>query len=168
MHFPLKTTIFVAKTSDNMGTNFYMRVPMADGVKDSMRDALENERFDELKDIIDEHQKNSEIHLGKRSCGWQFLWDMNENKYFKDNLVSIKEWLRQMIDNGGTLVNEYGEEFDIDTFINEEIGKSLYEGLNSDTYYEKYPEEKRYQYGIGRTDYTSEDGLRISTFTDFS
>jgi hypothetical protein len=51
------------------------------------------------------------IHLGKRSSGWKFCWNFHNNKYY-----SNKEELLNFI-RSGRVVDEYGEEQDINEFI---------------------------------------------------
>jgi hypothetical protein len=43
----------------------------------------------------DEFTDNVKVHLGKRSVGWKFLWNFNEDKFFKD-----KESLLEFIKSG--------------------------------------------------------------------
>lgn len=69
-----------------------------------------------ISDIIPE-----KVHLGKRSHGWQFLWDFHNGRYFKANLESIKEFLKDKI-----IVDEYGGVFSLDQFLDDEIGHCLY------------------------------------------
>ena len=66
------------------------------------------------------------VHLGKRSHGWQFLWDFHDGRYFKANLESIKEFLKDKI-----IVDEYGEVFSLDQFLNIEIAEE-YSGKTID------------------------------------
>ena len=113
-----------------MGTNFYAILPMkkkttnklrelADKLEDtSQKVNVENELYE-----IGEELKDHKVHLGKRSCGWAFLWDANNLKYYEPILASIKKFID---DNNGTIVNEYGEKFTWDEFINDEIGNSLH------------------------------------------
>ena len=69
-----------------MGTNFYTRriIPsendrvVVGGYIDSadMEDAIESDVSD--FDSIDQYvSEGNEIHLGKRSAGWKFLWNPN-------------------------------------------------------------------------------------------
>ena len=112
-----------------MGTNFYAILPVKKRTTNKLReladklDAKEQINIDnELYDIKEE-LKDHEVHLGKRSCGWAFLWDANNLKYYEPTLASIKKFID---DNNGTIVDEYGVEFTWDEFINDEIGNSLH------------------------------------------
>lgn len=163
-----------------MGTNFYLKkiIPMelkkkAHEVLDEiLKDTYNFEPgFYEIQELIDNYRTC--IHLGKRSCGWQFHWQKQPE--YEDNLNSIKRFLKEELDKGNKIVDEYGEEFTLDQFINEEIGEAMYAHFdkennrvyyNSDTYYKAHPEEKRYYYDPS-FEWTSEDGLRFSD-RDFS
>src|SRR5574344_1368372 len=50
-------------------------------------------------------EENKSIHLGKRSGGWQFLWQFHDGKFYNDNVNSIKEFLNnpdyQIVDESG-------------------------------------------------------------------
>jgi len=105
------------------------------------------------------------IHLGKRSAGWQFLWDYPAiyngmfkthfwelNNEYKINLNTIKNFLKDKI-----ILDEYENRYTLDSFL-DEIKDVLYktddldDGMN----------------GEYSTQYFISDGLRFSRFTDFS
>lgn len=113
-----------------MGTNFYAKIKMTSRdsnrlmshLKD-MEELLNNGdviRFgDELHDLHNDFRdiKNETIiHLGKRSYGWAFLWDLNEMQFYKPELKSIINFLKK---KDAIIENEYGKQFTIDDFINE-------------------------------------------------
>lgn len=50
------------------------------------------------------NHKPEGIHLGKYSCGWQFTFQYNGGKYYK-NIKEMKKWLKDK-----RIVNEYGED----------------------------------------------------------
>jgi len=50
------------------------------------------------------------IHIGKNSGGWKFMFNHNDWKYYK-NMKELKEFI-----DSGQLINEYGEEYDIEEF----------------------------------------------------
>lgn len=146
------------------------------------------------------------IHLGKSSGGWKFLW--NPNVYVKrnghtekeevepghtiyrfvkepDSLVYLypltKEGIREFISKDNVeIFDEYNEKQDKEEFLGFAFNK---EGIDSKTYYEKYPKERSYscsselitlleKEGIdfisnSRSDFYS-DGLRFATCTEFS
>lgn len=39
------------------------------------------------------HRPEEEIHLGKSSWGWQFLFAYNDGDYYKD-VAQLKDWLK--------------------------------------------------------------------------
>lgn len=156
-----------------MGTNFYCR-----RINKEARDELKI-KFDKLhsdliesindiqlnyRDIInnflwDNEGIEQEIHLGKRSCGWQFLWDYHNGIYFQPTLESIKKFLSQ---DGLVIYDEYGEKFTLDQFINEEVGSSLYKDKNHTDGFGDPSLIDWHKY------YFTNDGLRFSKFEDFS
>ncbi|NHW45951.1 hypothetical protein HAV21_03440 [Paenarthrobacter sp. MSM-2-10-13] len=56
------------------------------------------------------HRPEEEIHLGKSSYGWQFLFAYNDGDYYKD-ITELKGWL-----NGKQIFNEYDEPVTQDDF----------------------------------------------------
>ena len=125
-----------------MGTNFYCRKIDKARRKHFVDefDRLHKELIESIDDIskdykavlseflYDNHEMEIEIHLGKRSGGWQFLWDYHNGRYFEPTLESIKEFLSQ---DNVTIYDEYGEKFTMQQFFDNEIGDTLYlrEGL---------------------------------------
>lgn len=77
-----------------MGTNYYARILPSKERKDE----IDDNDFNKIKDLIDKTygrpyyniSENSfsggEIHLGKRSSGWKFLWNPNWYKIPKRHL----------------------------------------------------------------------------------
>jgi hypothetical protein len=55
--------------------------------------------------------KEEDKHIGKSSGGWQFSFQWNGGKYYK-NYKELIAWLK-----GRTIINEYGEEISLDDFI---------------------------------------------------
>ena len=94
----------------------------------------------------------NEIHIGKRSYGWQFLWDYHGGKYYRSSLEDIKKFLSNP---DYEIVDEYGETYTFEQFFNEKVGKSLYEGKNG------------LEEGLSSHFFIS-DGLRFSSHEDFS
>lgn len=153
-----------------MGTNFYCRKidrkhrkMFSDDLNELSQyityniDNIELDLVEKVKEFIESNSDlEEEIHLGKRSYGWQFLWDYHNGKYFKPNLESIKNFLSQ---DDIAIYNEYGEHFTVDQLFNDELNNSLYkdsthdDGMNG---------------GYSEYYFKSEDGLRFSKFEDFS
>ena len=72
-----------------MGTNFYARIIPKEEDKQKLIDAINDNQYDIIENLASElygrrneyTRKGNEIHLGKRSCGWKFLWNPNIIKY---------------------------------------------------------------------------------------
>lgn len=151
-----------------MSTNFYCR-----RIDQASRDKLKiqfNKLHSDLIESIDNIETDyrqvidnfllgnenleQEIHLGRMSYGWQFLWDYHNGIYFQPTLESIKKFLSQ---DGITIYDEYGRKFTLEQFI-DEIRPSLYKDRN-------------HQDGMNSNcgaNYFINDGLRFSKFEDFS
>lgn len=154
-----------------MGTNFYCR-KINQATKDELRikfDKLHEDLIESIEDASPSYQSIinnfmwdnenliKEIHLGKRSAGWQFLWDYHNGIYFKPTLESIKEFLSQ---KDIVIYDEYNTRYSLDQFINEEIGAYLYCDANHSNGYGGSINWDEY--------YFTNDGLRFSKFEDFS
>lgn len=113
----------------------------------------------EFKDLLE--TKTKEIHLGKRSAGWQFLWQ-SQPEYYQENLESIKNFLSS---GEYIIIDEYERPFEFSDFINEELGEVLYTGYTHETYMNDHPNERPIppQYH----DWITSDGLRFAN-GDFS
>ena len=84
-----------------MGTNYYARIIPSKERKEKIKNAIDKNNFDEIKSLVtktyyepqydmDEGKyTGGEIHLGKRSGGWKFLWNPN---YYKE-LKGHTEWV---------------------------------------------------------------------------
>lgn len=153
-----------------MGTNFYCRKidrkhrkmfskdlsALNEHIKLNIDDPKAN-LLKSVKNFIDDYENfEKKIHLGKRSYGWQFLWDYHDGKYFEPNLKSIKEFLSQ---DDIVIYDEYDNFYDVNQLFIDELSSCLYsdamhdDGMNGE-YSEYY--------------FKSEDGLRFSKFEDFS
>jgi hypothetical protein len=103
------------------------------------------------------------IHLGKRSSGWKFCWNFHDNKYY-----SNKEELLKFI-RSGRVVDEYGEEQEVEEFIEMALSWGEPDGMVADKEYRK----KQRLNGMGsffdnpKYDDKIIDGLRVSSSTDF-
>jgi hypothetical protein len=107
--------------------------------------------------------EGTNIHLGKRSMGWKFCWNFHKEKYY-----SNKEELLDFI-RSGRVVNEYGEEQDVEEFITMALEWGEPDGMVVDQNYRK---EQRLK-GMGsffddpKYDDRIVDGLRVSSSNDF-
>jgi len=162
-----------------MGTNFY-RVPKGHEMikreqKMRMRlDAMDvinpsdiSRRFRSIEvgewdsiSLWDEFLEGTNIHLGKRSGGWKFIWNWNNGKYYK-----TKEELFEFI-RSGRVVDEYGQQIDVEEFIIMALEWGKDDGWDSETYYKDHPEHITPWSNEKHEKYI--DGLRVSTSTDFS
>jgi hypothetical protein len=117
-----------------------------------------NEDSWECENVWDKFVDGTKVHLGKRSSGWKFLWNFNNDKYYKDK-ESLLEFIRS-----GRIVNEYSEELDVEEFIEMSLSWGEDDGWDLETYYKENPTH-RSPYGKPER-YV--DGLRISDSVDFS
>ena len=78
--------------------------------------------------------RHEEIHLGKSSTGWQFSFQFNGGKFYK-NVEEMKKWLQ-----GKTIKNEYGEIVSEEDFWKMVDEKQIKGNLNHAEYMKKeYP-----------------------------
>ena len=150
-----------------MGTNFFCVEKISRRQRSKIKSLRREyiglvDKVDTACDLHELHSKYNEIildiipervHLGKRSYGWQFLWDFHDGRYFKANLESIKKFLKDKI-----IFDENNEVFSLDQFLNEEIADYLY---NTDGKLYDCVELLPSYYFIS-------DGLRFSKSEDFS
>ena len=108
--------------------------------------------------------EDTSIHLGKRSSGWKFCWNFHKDKYYH-NKESLLEFIRS-----GRVVDEYGEEQDVEEFITMALEWGQPNGLVVN---EEYRRKERIK-GHGSFWLDNEkhddkiiDGLRVSSSTDF-
>lgn len=153
-----------------MSTNFYLLRKAPRDKKDEIISEIVNDNLECALQLLEDEVKETQIHLGKRSTGWQFLWYLNNEKYFKPNLESIKSFIAAELEKGAVIVDEYGQEFTLDKFINEEIGNSLLKGKYIDDDYYYYPgrnwlgveKEMAHKYKVSPIgNFISEDGLKF-------
>lgn len=167
-----------------MGTNYYLRrnipLPKLERLKKLVnpKDIYSSK----LQEALNEFQ---EIHIGKSSYGWQFLFDHNNWKYYDKTKDSINQFISDELLKGGQFVNEYDEEVTLKDFW--DIVESKKDGLTLKSAYEKELEEWRdYQANptkyadrpfiphYPRPDYIdypetiTDEGLRFSDSTDFA
>ena len=166
-----------------MGTNYY-RVPKSHEVVEKMQKL--NMRIGEMDVWSASEAKNQfrtipvteyenmtpwdefvddlSVHLGKRSGGWKFCWNFNDNVHY-----SNKEELLKFI-RSGRIVDEYGMEIDPEEFIKMALEWGQPDGAVLNEEYEK-KRRKKYpnSHTWGPEYYDLEiDGLRVSRSTDFS
>ena len=120
--------------------------------------------FDNLSpwDVFLEDMK---IHIGKRSSGWKFLWNFQDNKFYTN-----KEELLSFI-RSGRIVDEYGELQDTEEFIKMALewgqpnghvyNKNYIDEQSKLAHYKPFTDMSKY--------YDKEiDGLRVASTAEFS
>ena len=107
-----------------------------------------------------EFLEGTNIHLGKRSGGWKFLWNWNNGKYYK-----TKEELFEFI-RDGRVIDEYEQQIDVEEFITMAVDWGKEDGWDSETYHKEHPEHRTHWSSEKHEEYI--DGLRVSTSVDFS
>lgn len=159
-----------------MGTNYY-RIPSVEEMED--RKVRLQRRIEEMEltpsdvergfssipagewDTMspwDEFTSESNIHLGKRSAGWKFLWNFHKDEYYHD-LESLRSFI-----SSGRIVNEYGDELGVEEFMQMALEWGQEDGWDQESYYKENPESR----SIWSRPERYVDGLRISDSTDFS
>lgn len=152
------------KTKNKMGTNYYAKPKVTKELKSKMVAAIESNDFKEVGRLLP-----SEIHIGKSSAGWRFLFNHNGWEYFKD-IESMKDFLMNC-----QIVDEYEMEISNEDFwqLVKEKENDI-DGMEYYTNWDKYnkmpggrvcqkPSYIPYNYG---DEYHF--GLRFSTSTEFS
>lgn len=165
-----------------MGTNYY-RIPTVSEIEERKNrlqsrirtmpitpDVIEN-NFGYIDNPKDEWEQLSpwgefiegtSIHLGKRSGGWKFCWNFHKNKYYKDK-ESLLNFIRT-----GRVVDEYGEEVDVEEFITMALEWGQPDGLVADKEY--FDSTNHHSWMSNPSAYYDKevDGLRVSSSTEFS
>jgi hypothetical protein len=106
---------------------------------------------------------DTNIHLGKRSHGWKFCWNFHKEKYYHDK-ESLLEFIRS-----GRVVDEYGEEQDVEEFITMALEWGEPDGLIVNEIYRIQQRSKGLGSFFDKPEYDDKiiDGLRVSSSTDF-
>lgn len=100
-----------------MGTNYYARILPSHSRKKKLKRFIDENNWDKIQDMVQlmygrstEYETGAEIHLGKRSAGWKFLFNANDEKYYDLNRESLFKFLNKKN------VIIYDEYFDGKTF----------------------------------------------------
>ncbi|MCH5167415.1 MAG: hypothetical protein J1F35_05920 [Erysipelotrichales bacterium] len=156
-----------------MGTNFYLRRKISEKDKQNVIEQIYKDNWIEARDLV--YKLTERVHIGKRSSGWQFLWNANRFEYFSPNIESLQNWLKS-----GIIEDEYGREFTFEEFWNDEIKDFLYEGWNLEKYYSEsgntwfgrdipyYFQDKLDKFDIDKYGEFVIDGLRFTITEEFS
>lgn len=162
-----------------MGTNFY-RIPLASEMEERKNkligrlEEMELSPFNlersfctiekgesswEYHSPWSEFLEGTSIHLGKRSLGWKFCWNFHKNKYYS-NKGELLGFIRS-----GRVVDEYGEEQEVEEFIEMALSWGQPNGLVLNSEYERTSGSNTF---IGPNYWDLDvDGLRVSSSTDF-
>ena len=148
-----------------MGTNYYWRPLITEEEREKLLEKTKNVKtLQEIKDLICNDilkERESEVHIGKSSCGWQFLFYLGIRKYTCGQSLKkedIDKWFRS-----GIIVDEYGDEISVDDFW--VLVDTKKNAMDYDQYYKKNPKDAYYCRGYDR----QIDGLRFTKDeTEFS
>lgn len=187
-----------------MGTNYYARIIPKEEDKQTLKKAIDNNDYNTIIQLcnalygeLNEYtHKGGEIHLGKSSYGWKFLWNCNIHKfpdgYLDDDKNYILEYnfdyvyppTKEGITNfvmreDVYVIDEYGEIQDKTEFLNYAFNKEGIDGkeyytnpkYDSGTYWGEDKETLAKYKELGFTPEYGEfysDGLRFSTSINFS
>jgi hypothetical protein len=162
-----------------MGTNFYCkRIPTQDQLNE-IADLVINRTIDEAIDKL--HEVNKQIHICKRSSGWQIGFDHNNGEYWQPTRKSLEEFLSQ---SNILIVDEYKKEYTYEEFWKEidehnadpnnnwdsasDIAYNTMHGYRTWICKEDIKKVKElFNIDTNTNDFTV-DGLRFNVFTDFS
>lgn len=148
-----------------MGTNYYWRPLITEEEREKLLEKTKNVKtLQEIKDFIYNDilkERESEVHIGKSSCGWQFLFYLGIRKYTCGQSLKkedIDKWFRS-----GIIVDEYGDEISVDDFW--QLVDTKKNAMDYDQYYKKNPKDAYYCRGYDQ----QIDGLRFTKDeTEFS
>lgn len=148
-----------------MGTNYYWRPLITEEEREKLLEKTKNVKtLQEIKDFIYNDilkERESEVHIGKSSCGWQFLFHLGIRKYTCGQSLKkedIDKWFRS-----GIIVDEYGDEISVDDFWT--LVDTKKDAMDYDQYYKKNPKDAYYCRGYDQ----QIDGLRFTKDeTEFS
>jgi hypothetical protein len=148
-----------------MGTNYY-RIPSVEEMEKRKQELINNinsidisQLSIESNSIWDLFTDGTNIHLGKRSSGWKFLWNFNDKKFY-----SNKEELLNFI-RTGRVIDEYGKEMDVEEFITMALVWGQPDGYDHEKYRREHPRQYHYDFEV-KEEYI--DGLRVSPNNEFS
>ena len=150
-----------------MGTNYYAHIIPVEEKKEELHAAIKNDDFYLIRDLVDEMYSRAEynwaskkisggeVHLGKRSGGWKFLWNPNvymirgghfegsgNDKHYVPDPTTLfylypltKQGLHDFIFRKDVLIyNEYGELQDKEEFWNMTLSWGQEDGWDDNTY----------------------------------
>ena len=146
-----------------MGTNFYARIIPKEEDKQKLIDAINNNQYDVIENLASELYGRrddysgigNEIHLGKRSGGWKFLWNPNVIKVWDSEACDYaynyvypltKEGITNFVMRKDVIItDEYGETFSAEDFLEMAFSWGEPDGYTGKTYEESHKEESGYR-----------------------
>lgn len=154
-----------------MGTNFYARILPKEDEKNELINKIVNNKFDEIEDLASElygsrneySRRGNVIHLGKRSCGWKFLWNSNVIRYCDgyldpetkefipiwkyDQVYPLtKQGITDFVMRDDVIIyDEYGEQENPKEFLEMAFSWGQEDGYTSKTYEESHKENSCYR-----------------------
>jgi hypothetical protein len=146
-----------------MGTNFYARITPKEEDKQRLINAINNNQYDIIEDLAlelygrrnDYSGIGNEIHLGKRSYGWKFLWNPNVIKVWDSEACDYaynyvypltKEGITNFVMREDVIIiDEYGETQDPKDFLEMAFSWGEPDGYTGKTYEESHKEESGYR-----------------------
>ena len=141
-----------------METNYYWRPLVTEEEREKILEKVKNSKtIQEITDFIYYDLSNgekSEIHIGKSSHGWQFLFNLGIRNYTHGQSLKkedIDKWFRS-----GVIFDEYGDEISADDFW--ALVDYKKDDMDYNEYDKKYPEEAHYCRGYDQ----HIDGLRFT------
>lgn len=154
-----------------MGTNYYAYKKLTKEQKNKIVQSLENDEYDSV--IFDINQLSNEVHIGKQSYGWKFIFNPNLFKYYEPTIKSIDDYLRG---DNILLKDEYGRKISIDEFW--KMVENSKDKLDNREYNQKHHDEMVFLYGSKCDEIYKQynpsyfefynDGLRFSISSEFS
>ena len=87
-----------------MGTNYYARILPTKERKEKLKKLIDEDKFHDVEEQFRELYVDTEIHLGKRSAGWKFLFNPNYEKYYPLTKEGLLNFLKQ---DNIIIYNEY-------------------------------------------------------------
>ena len=188
-----------------MGTNYYLRkIPSKERKKElydaigandySLIDKLKVEMYNSIQLDDNNNIIGGEIHLGKRSGGWKFLWNPNifmirsghmedyngRRIYVPDPSIPkytyplTKKGIKEFIDREDVeIYDEYGEKQDKEEFWNMAINWTTWkdhetgevkEAWDADSYDKEFPKENKFSCQNEYTDFLESLGYKLSFY----
>lgn len=89
-----------------MGTNYYAIPRITNDKKESICEFVQEDNFEMAKALMPD-----KIHIGKKSCGWRFIFNHHDWYYYKPSLSDLKLFLSKCI-----IIDEYGDKITNDEF----------------------------------------------------